>query len=161
MISESYLIRASLNSTRAELAEVFPHITDDILDWAPFPGMRTIHGQFIEIIGTEISMIEPLKKLPHRTYQEIEGGLWPINTVAALIAKASEVRYTTLELLTSLDEDGMTAQAIVSEGYSMYLGLEFVPVSEIFRVLIRHESYHTGQLMSYLWAKGNNPYDWD
>ena len=161
MLTESYLIRASLNSTRAELAEVCPHLSDETLGWAPAPGMRTIQGQFVEIIGTEISIVEPLMNLPKRSYKEIDASLWSIDTVERLIAKLTEVRHTTLEFLTSLDEEGLSAQAHISDGYATYLGLEFVPVSEMFRVLVRHESYHTGQLMSYLWAMGNNPYDWD
>ena len=161
MIPESYLIRASLKSTRDELAEVFPHITDDMLDWAPAPGMRTIQGQFVEILGTEISIVEPLLNLPKRAYKDIDAELWRIKSITGLIAKLEEVRNTTLELLTSLDEEGMNAGAVVSPGYASYLGLEFVSVSEMFRLIARHEAYHTGQLVSYLWARGNDPYSWD
>ena len=107
MLTQSYLIRASLKSARTELSEVFQHITDEMLDWAPTPGMRTIQGQFVEILGTEISIIEPLMKLPKRAYKDIDAELWPIKTVEGLIVKLEEVRNTTLELpLGSWRSDG-------------------------------------------------------
>ncbi len=161
MITQSYLIRASLQSTRNELAEVLPHLTEEMLNWAPAAGMRTIKGQFVEILGTEVSMMEPMMKKPKRTYQEIDAEFQKLDSVAELIRALIVTRHLTLELLSSLDEEGLSAQVEVSEGYAEYLGLEFVPCSEMFRMLIRHEAYHTGQLVSYLWACGNDPYSWD
>jgi uncharacterized damage-inducible protein DinB len=154
-------IRSSLSSTRTELAEIFPHISDDMLDWAPAEGMRTIGGQFAEIMGTEVSIVERLSGKPRRPYPEIEAEFSDLNTVATNVAKLTEVRESTLELLRSLSEEQLSSFADVSDGTKAYMELDEIPVSEMFRYLIRHESYHTGQLVSYLWARGNNPYSWD
>jgi uncharacterized damage-inducible protein DinB len=158
MIAE--YIKASLSSTRNELAEVFPHITNEILDWAPVPGMRTIKGQFVEIIGTEISMIELMREDQRTPFAEIDADLNRLTEITLLVAKLTSVRNSTLDFLDSLDEDGLSKQVLVSPGFGKYLELDSVPVSELLRFLVRHEAYHTGQLMSYLWAKGNNPYQW-
>jgi len=161
MLTQSYLTRASLQSTRNELAEVLPHLRDDMLNWAPAAGMRTIKGQFVEILGTEVSIMEPIMKKPKRSYQEIDAEFQKLSSVAELIQALIEARHQTLELLSSLGEDGLSDQVEVSEGYAEYMGLEFVPCSEMFRMLVRHEAYHTGQLVSYLWACGNDPYSWE
>ena len=35
-----------------------------------------------------------------------------------------------------------------------------LPMHECFRTIAYHEWYHTGQLVSYLWSRGDDPYDW-
>jgi uncharacterized damage-inducible protein DinB len=161
MISTAHLIRASLLSTRKELAEVFPHLSDEILNWAPSEGMRTIKGQIIEIIGTEIQIMDgPLGK-PRHPYSKIEEDLDSLNTVKDLLEMLTKVRAETLEFLDSRTEEDLAASVEVSADTASYMELEHVPLGEMIRYLVRHESYHSGQLVSYLWANGNNPYTWD
>ena len=161
MIPESYLIRASLKSTRAELEEVFPHLSDDMLDWAPAPGMRTIQGQLVEIIGTELSIVERLMGGSKRAYTDIEADLTEMKELLGILEKLSSVREVTLGFLASLSEEQLNSEADVSQGSKDYMELESVPTREMFRYIVRHEAYHTGQLVSYLWARGNDPYSWD
>jgi uncharacterized damage-inducible protein DinB len=160
-MNQKHLIAASLGSTRTELAEVFPHVSDDILDWAPAPGMRTIKGQFVEIIGTEISIIEQLMGYPKRPYAVIDAELANLAGKSDLIGKLIEVRGQTLKFLDSKSDDQLDEPTTVSGGFLKYLELETVSVAEMLRFLVRHEAYHTGQLVSYLWARGNNPYTWE
>ena len=161
MSSTSDLIRASLVSTRKELAEVFPHLSDEILPWAPADGMRTIKGQINEIIGTEIQIMDRLLGKPRHPYSEIEEDLDSLNTVKDLLEMLAKVRAETLQFLDSRTEEELGESIEVSADTASYMELEHVPLSEMIRYLVRHESYHTGQLVSYLWAKGNNPYTWE
>ncbi|MEI7985493.1 MAG: DinB family protein [Armatimonadota bacterium] len=161
MNSTADLIRASLLSTRKELAEVFPHLSDDILGWAPAEEMRTIKGQIKEIIGTEIQIMDRLQGKPKHPYSKIEEDLDSLNTVNELIEMLTTVRTETLQFLESRTEEDLAASVEVSADTASYMELEQVPLSEMLRYLVRHESYHHGQLVSYLWAKGNNPYTWD
>jgi len=155
------LIRASLSSVRKELAEVFPRLTDDMLPWAPAEGMRTVQGQFVEIISTEVAIVERLQGVPAGAADERDAPLWALKTVDELIAKLNEVRETTLRFLDGLDEEGLGAPAAnISEGFQDWLELKPVPVSELLRFIARHESYHAGQLVSYLWSRGDDPYSW-
>ena len=160
MNSTADLIRASLLSTRKELAEVFPHLSDEILPWAPAEGMRTIKGQINEIIGTEIQIMDRLLGKPRHPYSKIEQDLDSLYTVKGLLEMLAKVREETLQFLDSRTEEELSAQIEVSADTASYMELEHVPLSEMIRYLVRHESYHTGQLVSYLWASGNNPYTW-
>ncbi len=154
------LIRASLSSVRKELAEVFPRITDDMLGWAPTKGMRTIRGQFEEILFTEMQIIDRIKPPPRRSNEEIDRELADIKSVSGFVAKLDEVRQATLHEIDTRNEIGLIAPAEVSEGFANWLDLNPVPVAELFRYIARHEYYHTGQLVSYLWARGDDPYKW-
>jgi uncharacterized damage-inducible protein DinB len=132
-----------------------------MLDWAPAEGMRTIKGQFVEIVGTEISIMEILAGQPRTPYAEINDGLLKLDSLSALVDKLTQTRAETLSFVNSLDDAGLSRNAGMPEGFAKYLQLEEVPVSEMLRYLVRHESYHVGQLFSYLWASGNNPYNWE
>lgn len=151
------LIEAELKSVRAELAESFPHLSDSDLSWAPQKGMRTIQGIFVEIIATELALAAKLRGGSVEPYDAIEKPLWELKTIDSLTAKLSEVRQATLALLASHD---LTEVVEFSPGMKAAFCLEEVPASEVFRYIARHEAYHTGQLFSYLWAKGDNPYEW-
>ena len=160
-MNTSMLIRASLNSVRKELAEVYPHLTEEMLGWAPAEGMRTIHGQFVEILGTEADIVSRFQHHTSKTSQEFDAPYWAIMSVEGIIEELNKVRATTLEVLEGFDESDLAAPIEISAGYAAYLELESVPAGELFRFLARHESYHSGQLFSYLWAYGDNPYKWN
>jgi len=160
-MTTSELIRANLLSVRKELLEVVPHLSDDILNWAPAAGMRTIRGQFAEILGTEVSLLEALTGSSRKEYEALEAEYKAIPTVKGLIEAADEVRAKTLAYMDGLTEADFVAPASVSEGFAQWQEMNPVPVAEVLRLIARHEYYHVGQLFSYLWAKGDNPYTWD
>ena len=70
-----------------------------------------------------------------------------------------EVRRGTLECLEGLTEAELAADVTLPQWYGAYW-LSPGPCGEHFRNIAEHEFYHAGQLMSYLWARGDNPYDW-
>lgn len=153
-------IIAGLASVRKELSEIYPHLNDDMLDWAPAKGMRTIHGQFVEIAATEKGIVDVLNGGDRQPQKEIEKELWACTTLGDLLNAIGDIRLDTLEFIVKLDEAQLSADAGLSPGFSKWLELEVVTVEEALRFLVRHESYHCGQLFSYLWAKGNDPYQW-
>lgn len=154
-------IRANLASVRAELEETFPHLSDDMLDWAPAPGMRTVQGQFVEILVTEHSIDDRLYKRPRRTYEEREAPFWEIKSVAGLVQTLAEVRRETLAFIEGMDEEALSAPVDVSPEFTQWQGIHPVSVAELVRFIARHEYYHVGQLTSYLWARGDDPYKWN
>ena len=145
---------------RNEFSQIFPHLNDHMLEWAPSAGMRSIHGQFVEILGTEAEIIDILEGLPTKEIKDLNAAYWAIKSVAELMEQAHELRAKTLEILEKYDESQLNAPVKISKGYAAYLGLDSVPAAELFRFIVRHESYHAGQLFSYLWARGDNPYQW-
>lgn len=155
------LIGASLLSVRKELEETYPRLSDELLSWAPSEGMRTIQGQFVEILSTEQSITDRIKGSESIPYQDREKAFWEIETLAGIIAAMNQVREETLSLLSSLSDQELERQVTVSKDFSDWLELPEVTTSEMFKFLARHESYHVGQLVSYLWMRGDNPYSWD
>ena len=155
------IIRANLASVRMELEEALAHLTDQMLDWAPAPGMRTTHGQLVEIIGTEQAIGDRLYKRTRRSHDEREAPLWKIKSVSGLGAVLAEVRQGTLAYFEGMDDEALNAPVEVSPEFAEWQGLHPVTVAELLRFIARHEYYHVGQLTSYLWARGDDPYKWE
>ncbi len=155
------LLRAQLHSVRSDLVETYPHLNDDLLPWAPAEGMRTVQGQFVEMISTERALLDRLQGKESGNPDEEDAPLWAAKTVAELVKMLDETRALTLQLLDQTSEEELHAQVKVSAGFAGYLGLETVTAAALFSFIARHESYHAGQMVSYLWSRGDNPYDWD
>ncbi len=150
---------AALKSVRLELNEGLDHVSEDMGDYAPSPGMRTVKGQMVEILVTEADLLARIIG-GEGTDPSLDDALklLPVKDLRDMLDKARE---ETVAVLTQAGDEGLTREVDVSEGFRNYLGLEKVTVGDLFWHLVRHESYHSGQLHSYLWAKGDNPYDWD
>ncbi|MFM9874120.1 MAG: DinB family protein [Fimbriimonadaceae bacterium] len=159
-MNQAALIRAQLASVRGELMEAVDRLDDSMLAWAPGPGMRTIHGQLVEILMTEVSLQERISGRERRAVKEIEAPFRAAESVSGLKVLLDEVRQETLRLLELREASGMDDVIEVSAGFASWLGLETVIASELFRHIARHEAYHAGQLVSYLWARGDDPYEW-
>lgn len=155
------LLIAELDPVRSDLQEVFPRIRDEDLGWAPSLGMRTIHGQFVELIATERGVMGRILGTEAGDPKEEDAPLWAEKTVAGQISLLNETRDQTLAWIRAASEEELARTIALSEGFREYLRLTEVPASELIRFIARHESYHAGQMVSYLWARGDNPYDWE
>lgn len=161
VMSQAILIRAELDSVRSDLKETFPHLNDDLINWAPAPGMRTVQGQFVEMISTERSILDRLEGIPSGDPEVEDAPLWAAESIPDLIDLLNETRARTLHLLAGYTDENLGKSVPTSEGFAQYLCLDAVPAAELFRFIARHESYHAGQLVSYLWARGDDPYGWE
>lgn len=157
---QSQFIKASLSSARTDLNEALARVTDEMLDSAPAIGMRTLKGQFIEILATERQLIDAVTGADKRSFSEIEHELMKVQTVKEIASHCENVRRETIALIDQLGEERLGEPVTLSKGFAAYLGLESVPAAELFRYVARHEAYHTGQIVSYLWARGDDPYKW-
>jgi uncharacterized damage-inducible protein DinB len=155
-------LRASLASVRAELDEAVGRLKQPFYDWAPEVGMRTIHGQLVEIASTEEAMIRRIKGNPAKSFSEVEDPMFAIGDLKAMIQVLANVRTETLKLLDSMSEEDLNLPVSVTEGFAQYMAMDpkSVTVEDMFHMIVRHESYHCGQLVSYLWAHGDDPYQW-
>ena len=70
------------------------------------------------------------------------------------------IRADTLAYIDSLTEDELLEPIACPERWWEALRLTECPISEILRNIAAHEWYHTGQLVSYLWMRGDDPYSW-
>jgi uncharacterized damage-inducible protein DinB len=129
------------------------------MSWAPGEGMRSIAGQLLEIAGSEYQVVTIMKVgryIPDEEVREIVGDYKSLDRLAEFL---KVVRRETLGLLHGFSSEELEAEIQIDRWYESS-GLRSVPRSEVFRGIAQHEAYHTGQLVSYLWAKGDNPYEW-
>lgn len=120
------MLRAQLDSVRSDLTEIYPHLTDDLLPWAPAEGMRTVQGQFVEMIRTEQAITDRLRGVASGNPGQEDAPLWAAKTVAELVKMLDESRALTLQLLDQTSEEDLHAQVKVSAGFAEYLGLKTV-----------------------------------
>ena len=154
------LIKARLDLVREDLDEVTARLSDDMLPWAPAAGMRTIKGQLEEIAGTEVQTVTWMREGVQIPYEQAMAFGESTESLEGLKGVLRTVRAGTLAFLDSLSEKELAAPAPFPERWFESLRLPSVPPSEAFRSIAQHEWYHVGQLVSYLWARGDDPYKW-
>lgn len=159
-MSTATLIEARLAIVRKDLDEAMSRLSDADLSWAPSEGMRTIGGQLLEIAGTERQLIGYLRDSRIIPFEEATAFGEKSETLGGLKEILENVRGETLEYVHSLGETAMAAPVTLPQGWWEGLDLPEVPRGEALRGIAHHEWYHTGQLVSYLWSRGDDPYSW-
>jgi hypothetical protein len=67
------------------------------------------------------------------------------------------IRAETTQYLRGCSEDDLETPIAVAEDWHQYMGAEIEP-EEFVRWICRHAYYHLGQIVSYRWIQGNDPY---
>lgn len=156
-ISKDLLI-GRLAYVRTDLEEVLQKITEADLDWAPKEGMRTIGGQIAEIVATEGQFNEVFTGKPFDfggRYEEVKA----LTDLGEVLEVLRDTRRLTLERLAAASDEFLSESVPIDPTWFEAGGLSSLPRIEILQALPMHEWYHTGQLVSYMWTKGFNPYD--
>jgi len=122
--------------------------------------MRTIGGQLAEIGGTEVQLMTWIREGRHLPYDEAMAGCHDVRTVSAVEAWIRVIRADTLLWIDSRSELEIETPIPFPDRWFESLRLPMAPPSEAVRSLAQHEWYHVGQLVSYLWARGDDPYKW-
>lgn len=154
------LLKARLTLVRRDLEPIVERLTPDLMIWAPAAGMRTISGQLVEIAATEMQLIARLKdgrQISDEEAQEIIGDCASLGNLRRTLI---DVRQQTLDYLDLLTQPDLAEEIAFDGGWFASLMLPTVPRAEIFLNIADHEWYHVGQLTSYLWAHGDDPYEW-
>lgn len=154
------LLKARLALVRRDLDPIVSRLTPDLMTWAPNTGMRTISGQIVEIVATEMQLIALLKDGQHISDADAQEIIGDCESLGNLRHTLMEVRQQTLDYLASLSEIDLAEEVSFDGGWFASLMLPTVPRTEVFVNIADHEWYHVGQLTSYLWMRGDNPYDW-
>jgi hypothetical protein len=119
--------------------------------------MRTLKGQLEEIGCTEAqaSILLSTGVAPkwEDVDQIVQGG-----TTAELLASLTEIRSGTLAYLSKVTDEELHTAVHVPGGLGRYLGGNELEAEELVRWIARHEYYHLGQIVSYRWTQGHNPY---
>lgn len=154
------LLKARLALVRRDLTPIVERLTPDLMHWAPAAGMRTVAGQLVEIVATEMQLIALLKEGRQISDEEAQAMLGDCADLDNLRRALKDVRDQTLLYLGSLSEADLAQEVPFEGGWFASLMLPTIPRAEVFLNIADHEWYHVGQLTSYLWARGENPYDW-
>ena len=152
-------LASRLHLVRKDLDEVLGRISDSDLSWAPVEGMRTVGGQLQEIVATEMQIMIALREGRTTSYVEMHK-LCERGNLAEYVDLLERTRAETLGYLESLTDEELEAEVRMPLEYSESLGMEAVPRSEVLRSIAQHEWYHVGQLVSYVWSRGDDPYSW-
>ena len=130
------------------------------MEWAPAEGMRTVAGQLVEIIAVEVPLVPRLKEGRQPTDPEVDAIIGDQHSLENLRRALIDVRQSTLEYLDSLTDDELSEEVRSGEAWFGTLWLPTMPRAEHFLNIAEHEFYHVGQLISYLWCHGDDPYKW-
>ena len=122
--------------------------------------MRTVGGQLREIAGTERQLLALLERGEHLSGEVANDFGEQGNTLQGLKKALGDIRAETLNYLDSSSEEDLARFVSMPEGWFESLDQTEVPLAENFRSIAQHEWYHVGQLVSYLWSRGDNPYKW-
>jgi uncharacterized damage-inducible protein DinB len=147
-----------LKDIRTELLKEAEKIKPEEYNWEPRPGMRTFNGQIQEIGTMEKICIHNL-----RTQQPLDWGkaiAWSGEDLIAHLKDLEGVRKETNQFLDSLADDKELDKPhqLLPDWRQYWWNQESVATEEMLRWIARHEYYHLGQIISYLWLLGNNPY---
>lgn len=160
MHSRHELLKARLHLVRRDLEPIVERLSPELLDWAPTPGMRTLGGQIVEIVATEMQLVELLRNNRRISDPEAAAHIGDVTDLEVLRRALFSVRGQTLEYLDELTPQQLNEEVAFDGGWFGSLMLPTVPRAEVFVNIADHEWYHVGQLTSYLWARGENPYEW-
>jgi uncharacterized damage-inducible protein DinB len=153
-------VRGRLASNREWLDSVLARITSDMLTWAPAEGMRTIASQLVEIISVELVLVPQLRDGKQLTEKETDAIIGNVADFENLRAKLESTRQTTLEYLDSLSAEELAREVSFGDIWFGSYWEDAMPRAEIFVNIAEHEFYHVGQLIAYLWSRGDDPYKW-
>jgi len=159
MTAEHEFLKARFAYVRQDLEGVLQRLDDSDLTWKPAEGMPSIADLLLEIANKE-----------KETIPWLQTGVWPDGgpdafdlesaTLEDIKAAFATLRPQTYAYIDSLSQAELDELVQSPERWWEALRLTACPRSEVIRNIAVHEWYHTGQLITYLWIRGDNPNNW-
>lgn len=143
-----------LNFIRNELISVAGLITPEELDWAPKPDMKSIRYLLQEIGIMEqicVAWISDGVELPWDTCVA-----WSGDTLECLLADLAKIRQNTLSYIADVTNEQLNSLSPALWGE--FMGCDRIEPARMLHWLSKHEYYHLGQIVTYRWILGANPY---
>lgn len=154
-LTQRELVIARLHNVRSWLNSALGRLKPELLDWAPARGMRTVSGQLVELIEVEARLAPWLSEGRKLTEAEVAAIVGDPQNLNSLLNALTKVRKGTLDCLSSLTDEELSSAPPPGEQWFGTLWVPGMPRSEHFMNISEHEYYHTGQLIAYLWFKGD------
>lgn len=147
-------LEEELRAVRDELLVSAHRIPSDRFDWAPQAGMKSFREQLREVGTMEKIVVEFIKSGKETEWGEAVQ--WTGHDLDSTLSELKSIRAATLALLWSTPEDKLQEPV-----HALWGKVPSGPHAEregLFRWIARHEYYHIGQIVTYLWILGDNPY---
>lgn len=146
------LLIARFARVRKHLDGVIADLTDEMLDRALAPGMRTVREQLFEIAGKEAELLTYARLGGKSEWEEVETFGDGESSVEGWKKILGEQRQSTIAFIESATDEELNGPVAFGEDWWEGLGLTEIPMHEVLRNIAAHEWYHTAQLVTYLWA---------
>ena len=147
-----------LNEIRTELAGEIGKLNPEEIDYSPSPEnkMKTVKDLLQEIGTMEkitIGWLIEGKMAPWET-----AVAWSGSTAESTMKDLEAVRADTLRYLSDQTEESLQTPVPLPQEWHQYFPVKDIEPEEMLRWVCRHEYYHLGQIISYRWILGDNPY---
>ncbi|MEZ5163328.1 MAG: DinB family protein [Fimbriimonadaceae bacterium] len=152
-------LKGRLQHTRRDLDEVLDNIGDLSLDYSPSPGMNTIGDLLCELVSTERQFQDEILGKKQEKYSELEKQSKREST-SEYRELLHATRAETNRIIDSLTIEELENEVPLKGDWWQFTSQPTAPLHEVIRTISTHEWYHTGQLVTYLWATGNDPRKW-
>lgn len=145
-----------LKQIRADLRKELAPVQDIDLDWAPKEGMKSYRALLKEIgaIQVETSIFVREGRVP--PWEEAESYVTG-DTVAQIVASLDHLLDELVEFLSG-QTDADFDRFLDVKDWEWFFGTSQIEPDEMVRWVARHEYYHLGQIVTYNWMRGLDPY---
>jgi len=147
-----------LDGIRKELSGEVQRLKPEEFDWAPGPDMKSFRALLQEIGTMEKVCVGWFIHRAVLDWKDAENSLGLNGSEpGAAIDALGRVRGETHSYLNACTEEQLQTPVSLPEEWHVYWGPTIEP-EEVIRWVARHEYYHLGQLITYRWILGDNPY---
>jgi len=152
-------LRHELTSIRKELVEEVARIPEDGFTWAPAEGMKPYRDLLLEIGTMERESATFLSTGRVPEWQPMWDSLAERAQSPSSLMKAMEAdRADILRYLDEADDERFRTTLPIPQDWHELFGAPALEPEEMLRWIARHEYYHLGQIITYNWIRGDNPY---
>lgn len=147
-----------LRTVRRELKETLAEIPDSELDYAPAPSMKS-YRKLLEEVGAmlvETLVMVTEGRVPR--WKECEARIQG-DTFETIVASMDAALDELVAFIAQGPSDRWSREVEIPDLWEKYFGTTSLEPEELIRWVARHEYYHHGQIVSYRWIQGFNPYE--
>ena|ERR1051325_9925044 len=148
----------SLAEVRKELAEEVAKLKPEEFDNSPNPAleMKTCKGLLQEIGTMEKLSMGWLIEQKMASWESAVA--WSGDSAESTMRDLEAIRADTIAYLNGCTEDKLETPVPLPEEWYQYFPDTVIEPEELVRWVVQHEYYHLGQLITYRWIWGDNPY---
>jgi uncharacterized damage-inducible protein DinB len=154
-----------LREIRKALVSEVSRVTPEEFDTAPGEGMKSYKALLREI-GIEeketitwiVRRVLPNFKAPE--WDSAWGDMpWTGEDLESALRDIATIRVETVQYLENASEEELETPIPLPEPWKEYFSLNEMEPEQLIQLVARHEYYHLGQIVTYRWLAGDNPYE--